>query len=350
MKIAITADLHLTNRSKNPERFEAFENLLANLTAMGIQHLVIAGDLFDVHQSNYTDFEVVCKSHLSINIHVIPGNHDPGISSRVIAAQNLKIYTQPELLHFDERGLNILVVPYQADKSMGEVVANSLPDLHEQDWVLVGHGDYTGSLQYRNPYEEGVYMPLTKRDVQKFLPKRVFLGHIHYPHEKDGVFYCGSPCGLDITEVGRRRFLVFDTTTFEVTSFTVNSPLIFLDEMITVLPVEDERSYLFQKAKELIKAWEIQTEEIPKVRLRVRLNGYTSDKTQLTEIIKEIFEDYHHVAEPDLSRVSNSNDLERTNIAQTVRRRISELNWTNAAVEPSSEEIFEQAMRLIYGA
>ena len=45
MKIAITADLHLN--SKYLDRALALQNILAQLNTEGIQHLIIAGDLFD---------------------------------------------------------------------------------------------------------------------------------------------------------------------------------------------------------------------------------------------------------------------------------------------------------------
>jgi len=350
MKIAFTADLHLTTQEKNPERFQTFNNILSSLPGLGIEHLVIAGDLFDRYQDNYTDFEIICKKHTHTNLHVIPGNHDPGISSKAISAENVQIYTQPELVQMDESGLLFLFLPYQENKSMGEIIASYYQDFEEQAWILVGHGDYFGNLRYLNAYEEGIYMPLSRKDVQRFTPRRVILGHIHHPHEKEGVYYCGSPCGMDITEVGRRRFLILDTVSLEVVPYTVDSPFIYFDEVLTVLPVEDERNYLVQKAKERFKAWNISKDEFPKVRLRVRVNGYSADKSRLTEMVKEIFKDFHQVADPDLQRVSVSNDMERTAIALNIVKRIARLNWINEANEPSSEKIFEHAMRIIYGA
>ena len=47
MKIAVTADVHLTTREDNPERFNALEDILGSLEGLGIEHLIIAGDLFN---------------------------------------------------------------------------------------------------------------------------------------------------------------------------------------------------------------------------------------------------------------------------------------------------------------
>ena len=47
MKIAVTADLHLTSRVRNPERYHALANILEQLADRKIDNLVIAGDLFD---------------------------------------------------------------------------------------------------------------------------------------------------------------------------------------------------------------------------------------------------------------------------------------------------------------
>ena len=74
MKIAITADLHLTSREQRPERFEALENILADLHAQEIDTLIIAGDLFDQSRQNYAEFEQLCRKpeHTNLNLYVIP--------------------------------------------------------------------------------------------------------------------------------------------------------------------------------------------------------------------------------------------------------------------------------------
>ena len=47
VKIAITADNHLTTKTKNPERFKTLEYILKRCSELKVKLLIIAGDLFD---------------------------------------------------------------------------------------------------------------------------------------------------------------------------------------------------------------------------------------------------------------------------------------------------------------
>jgi hypothetical protein len=46
MKIALTADIHLTATSTHPERYNTLEDILREIEVEKIENLVIAGDLF----------------------------------------------------------------------------------------------------------------------------------------------------------------------------------------------------------------------------------------------------------------------------------------------------------------
>lgn len=61
MKVAITADLHLRTKKEYPERFNALDNILTQCVELGIDLLLIAGDLFDKESASYSDFEKTCK-------------------------------------------------------------------------------------------------------------------------------------------------------------------------------------------------------------------------------------------------------------------------------------------------
>jgi DNA repair exonuclease SbcCD nuclease subunit len=54
MIVAVTADLHLTERETHPERFDALDNILEQAVREGIGTLIIAGDLFDEDCRNYS--------------------------------------------------------------------------------------------------------------------------------------------------------------------------------------------------------------------------------------------------------------------------------------------------------
>ncbi len=212
MKIAFTADLHLTTGQMYPERYQALENIFQQLVDEGINTLVVAGDLFDETSRNYAEFDRLCTKYKDIKVLVVPGNHDSLLNQQEVTAVNLEIYSEPKLKNFGENSPTFLFLPFKKGRTMGEFISGFAADLPENNWVLIGHGDWAEGYE-PNPFEPGVYMPLTRSDLENFKPAQVFLGHIHKAMDRGKVHYIGSPCGLDIRETGRRRFLIFDTHT-----------------------------------------------------------------------------------------------------------------------------------------
>ncbi|MHB8113803.1 MAG: metallophosphoesterase, partial [Bellilinea sp.] len=104
MKIAITADTHLTTSEKHPERFHAIENILDQLVEQEITTLIIAGDLFDATCTTPGEFEDIIKKkkYLKIKLFIIPGNHDPVISDGTFSLQNVEYISKPRLIRIDD--------------------------------------------------------------------------------------------------------------------------------------------------------------------------------------------------------------------------------------------------------
>ncbi|OGO20729.1 MAG: hypothetical protein A2Z14_01190, partial [Chloroflexi bacterium RBG_16_48_8] len=275
MKIAITADLHLTSKADHPERYNALSNILDQMLEAHVYNLMIAGDLFDTSLKNFSDFEELCtqKKYKDIRFSIIPGNHDAGLSPSSIVAENVRIFEHPTILEVSPEGLCFFMVPYAEEMTMGDCLEAEAETLKERPWIMVGHGDWSEGLRQPNPYEPGVYMPLTNADIQRYQPRRVFLGHIHAPMDGDRVHYAGSPCGLDITEYGKRRFLLYDTEQDKVEERSANTDVIYFDEDFVMLPVEDEKAYITDLIRERIRSWGIAEEERSKVRVRVTVRG-----------------------------------------------------------------------------
>jgi len=274
MHINLTADLHLTTRAENPERFSALEFILSQMQLAGHEILIIAGDLFDASVRNCSEFDAVCKHYSEVRFYIIPGNHDLNISGRQIVSSNVTVFTHPEVVRFDSECHPFLFLPYENNKTMGARIAEFSHQLPSGEWVLVAHGDYLDGLRQPNPYEDGLYMPLTRRDITTFRPEKVFLGHVHANMDKDPVYYTGSPCGLDISETGRRRYLNYEPYKGTVESKTIKTDVVFHEETITILPMEDETIYLEQKAHAIIQGWGVDAAEYGGVRLRLKVNGY----------------------------------------------------------------------------
>jgi len=354
LKIAITGDLHLTARKDHPERYHALENILNYMIRDQSDTIIIAGDLFDESSRNYVEFDNLCKNtkYRVIKFYIIPGNHDPFISNASITADNIEIITEPEIKTFNSTGLKFLFLPYKKDKTMGEDIASLSSELSPSEWVLIGHGDWSEGMREPNPLEPGVYMPLTTTDVEKYKPAEVILGHIHKPMDRNRVHYVGSPCGLDITETGRRRFLIFETESCTIKSQTVESKFIYFKESIIILPLRNEKAYLKNQIESRIKRWAIKENEKSKVRIQVKVSGYTLNKRELMNTINEYFKNYtfYKNSEPDISEVSVAyDDPERSEIANQVSKWIEKLDWFSNREHTDKDQILLQALHVIYG-
>lgn len=350
MKIAVTADVHLKSKGKYPERWNALANILDQMLSEDIKILIIAGDLFNEESRNYSEFDEFCKqvkyTSNQIKFYIIPGNHDPSIKPQYFTSDNIKVFNKPKIIQLGEPAINFFFIPYLPGKSIGEVIAECKDNLSNL-WVLIGHGDYTAGLREPNPYEPGIYMPLTRNDVEYYNPAKVILGHIHKKINLGKIHYPGSPCGLDINETGKRSFLIINTDTLEITEKTVDTDYIFFNETLVALPTADEFDYMKKKILGMTEKWNVSENEIPKVRIRLKLKGYTSNRSRLLAVIKEALQNFtfYNNEEPDLTEVSIFDDPERIGIVEKVREEIEKLKWDDGIT--LKEDILEQALHII---
>ncbi len=350
MKIAITADLHLKTREETLARWNALSNILDEMLSENINTLIIAGDLFDKESQNYSDFDKFCgkleHEKRDVKFYIIPGNHDPSIKEEYFTSGNIKIFNRPEILTLESCPVSFFFIPYIPASSMGEIIAEHSKKL-TGTWVLIGHGDYISGLRKPNPYEPGIYMPLTRNDIQYYNPSRVVLGHIHKKANLGKVYYPGSPCGLDINETGKRSFLILDPGTLEIKEKQIDSDLIFFNESIISLPVTSEFKYIKKEISRMIEKWDISGNDIPKVKLRLKVRGYTSDKKKLLETINMELKDFsfYNNEQPDLTEVSLFNDPEKIAIVENIKNEIDRLKLKNGIL--SGEDVLEKALNLI---
>lgn len=352
MKIAITADIHLTNKKKHPERWKTFENILSDITKKNIYKIIICGDLFNDDYHNYSEFDKLTAEYKNIDFIIIPGNHDPNISENAITGSNVTIYTEPEIISFDDSKIPFLFLPYKGKINMGEQLVSYKNELKPNKWVLISHGDWADSIQTPNPIEPGIYMPLSRKDISEHKPVLTVLGHIHKPidNEDFNVHYVGSPCGLDITETGRRRYLILDTETFEIEKVEVNSHVIYFDETVVVYPMENEKEYWKSEIKKIKDKWNLTSDEKAKAIIRIRVKGYSSDKRELKRYFDSEFEDYPfwNNEEVNVSEVSDSDNYELLKISEKVLKRINELELVEKEEEPTRKDILYKAIERIY--
>ncbi len=349
MKIAITADVHLETTEESPERWNALSDILDKMLSENIDTLIIAGDLFNAESQNYSQFDKFCKNKKytdnHIKFYIIPGNHDPSIKQQYFTSSNVKVFDKPEITTLGGESA-FFFIPYLPAKFMGEIIAEynqNLPKI----WILIGHGDYTAGLSNLNPYEPGIYMPITRNDIQYYNPARIILGHIHRKINLGKVYYPGSPCGLDINETGKRSFLVLNTGTLGITDRLIDTDYLFFNETLISLPTAGEFEYMEKSIQKMINKWSINKNEIPKARIRLKIRGYTSDKKKLYEIIKKALKDFtfYNYEEPDLTEALVFDDPERIAIVENLKDEIEKLEWDNQIT--SKEDILEKALHII---
>lgn len=350
MKIAITADLHLVSKEEAFERYHALESIFRELSSKSVDTLIIAGDLFDRDFSNYSAFDWLCREFSDIRTLVIRGNHDFQIEQRFFSSPNIHIITSPVMMRFDS--LYAFLVPFSFKNSLDEALVdyfyeNPIPD----DWILVGHGDYITSQRVLNPYERGLYMPLTKSSLDRFHPRRVFLGHIHRPSNYGRVIYPGSPCSVDITETGRRRFLIYDTESDSLEEIYLKSQKIYFAETLIITPYTEREEVLKLKLQDMISSWRIDANEIDRVILRLTLKGVTSDLNSVVNVIEETIKSYRltlYGNQIDSSELKLLKEVEpeRVYLLEMISETVEQMNFDG--FHATKERVLEKAIEMVF--
>jgi DNA repair protein SbcD/Mre11 len=352
MKIAITADNHIIDNETHPERLITFGNLLNQCGDLGVDLLVVCGDMFDKQINNFADFEQVFRAHCPKDLQtiVLPGNHDPRLNQGMFSISSFEVISKPQTRELDH-GLSALFIPYKPETTMGEAISAFRENVDPGSWVLISHGDWTEGLGLSNSYEEGGYMPLSRSDVQYAKPIKVFLGHIHLPYDGDPVYYPGSPCPINVNEAGLRRMLVFDTETKKVNPVLVETPKIYYNERFIVLPDENGIDRLRQQMEARISEWECPNEWQDRVIVRVRIQGFSPDLQAVKETATEAFSSFvfYDSEGPILKDVNYADDLDRAHITEEVKSWIDNLDWPNEPPEPEKDNILIKALSFIYG-
>lgn len=350
MRISVTADVHLRTRAEHSERYNALENIFQQTITAGIEKLLIAGDLFDKDFQNYSEFEHLCEKYSTLELHIIPGNHDPSISGTSIVGDNIHIYTDPTALEIDST--TFLFIPYEEKAKMGEKIAAMQQELDGKEWVLVAHGDYYGGVKEPNPLEPGTYMPLSNKDLRRFKPRTVLLGHIHKHHSpNNNVYYAGSPCGLDISEIGRRKFLVYDTAGGTIERRDVDTDVLYFNETFLIVPRDNEVPLLEKEIVKRIEAWGNDPSDHPKVSVRVEARGYATDRSAVLKALELGFGKFKYFKDegPTIENLSVSSDDQLEAISERTMKLIEALDWSFGGDEPTREQVEIAALSVIYG-
>jgi len=319
MKIAVTADVHLNE--KHQERFDAFKNIVNLVRNKNIKYLIVAGDLFDQDDTNYPFFDEYCKKNEVVEFLIIPGNHDLNLTQSHFTATNVKVFSETEIFDLPDSKTQLLFVPYKNNIKMVDGIIEKIDKLEENKWILVSHGDCIDGTRRVNPYEQGIYMPISSYDIEKYNPIKVILGHIHKRTNQGKVHYVGSPCGMDINETGYRKFSILDLNKISnedlfITDQKVDTKKIYINDKMIVSPLPlDSEDNIRKRIHNIIDKNEISEEDKNKVIIRLKVSGYYQARDQLQTLIKKELSDCKFyekngldltdvlVAEPDETRL-----------------------------------------------
>ena len=100
----------------------------------------------------------------------------------------------------------------------------------------------------------------------------------------------------------------------------------------------------------------IQLDNIPtpsdrdKAIIRVKVQGYTTDRNRISECLKDLLQDYQYYkdSQPDLTNLSTSISPERDYIASKVIETIKEIDLGNQSFPLKKDEIILAALKTIY--
>jgi DNA repair exonuclease SbcCD nuclease subunit len=353
MPIALTADVHLKpTYHEAPERYDALVDILDQLQDQGITELILAGDTYDKDVTDPSLLDELLKQYPAIQVYMIPGNHDPNLRPEAFTADNLTLVTEPTWQQLGEPPTPFLLIPYQGVQSMGAALAEVDQDqtfpADGAPWYLVGHGDHLTGSKPPNPYEPGIYMPLTGHDLGQYQPSAALLGHIHVRNSAQQVHYPGSPCGLDITETGRRYFTLLYPESNTLAAQPINTSVIYLNEHLVMLPLPDEATYLRQQLRQLKAQWDFPETEHQRAVVRLRLSGYSQDRRQLPPIIHEELPAVQwEEGSPDIARVQTLADPLKVELVQQMQEKLDREQETLGQLEVPRNQVLEKALTYI---
>jgi DNA repair protein SbcD/Mre11 len=352
MSIAITADLHLTSRAEHPQRFAALVDILDQMVLTSVGTLIIAGDLFDANRRSYHEFEELVgrPEYRSLHIVAIPGNHDIALKQNSFTLPNLVIIDQPRLVRLEEKGLPFLFLPYKPGLSAGDQMVGFRESISPQEFVLISHGDYISGVRAPNPLERGIYFPLTRQDIEKYQPARLFLGHTHLSYEQEKVVSPGSPAAIDPTETGRRGFLIYDSVANTLERRFLRQGPIYMREKFLVLPSDLTGDNLQEEIQLRVKSWGFSDAELKRVELQAVFSGCSPDKTAIREKILQTVNGItlYPGGEPDVSNVISDEDPALAAAVALALQKAGDLILANSPANPDLEEIQRSVFRLIY--
>jgi len=228
MKIALINDTHFGVRADSQVFIDYQLKFLDDvffpyLEKNNIDTLIHLGDLLD--RRKYVNFHTLKSvreafvnrlGDMNIDTHIIIGNHDTYFKNTndLNSVQELFttfdgknepwIYSECKTVNFD--GLDIAFIPWITKENHKDVVEFIK---HTTAPIAMGHFELSGFQVIRGYNFDGGF---DSKILKKF--EMVLSGHFHIKHNKDNVYYLGTPYQMTYADLNERKgFHVFDTET-----------------------------------------------------------------------------------------------------------------------------------------
>jgi DNA repair exonuclease SbcCD nuclease subunit len=221
MKLAHTADLHISDQSHLTVLRMIVE--AANLT--GCEHLLIAGDLFDSDESAKIFSRSACDllNQFKGSTWLIPGNHDPSTGTFCFVERG-KVFKQAESVKLS-RDIWLTGIPYVRNKGLFDLIIEKSVEKKGNKTIMLMHG----TLHARGRgITQDLHFPVMIEDLKRFECFYAAMGHYHlsFSEKADGLYVVnpGSPRVTRVSDYGRRKLVIFDTSTNLPADFFLDVP------------------------------------------------------------------------------------------------------------------------------
>ncbi|MCL0028971.1 metallophosphoesterase [Dehalococcoidia bacterium] len=212
LRILHMSDVHVGSDAYPDEALQGLGEAIFLAHHVGVDAVLVAGDLFDNHQVSHAMVDWVMDAFATLDrpVVVLPGNHDTVITQEIWTGEstdNISILRKAkgEMLLFDDLGLAVWGRPVYDHHPGFRPLAN-MPLRPWDGWyVSMAHGlvTYPSESLWRSS-------PILPEEIASADCDYIALGHVHVFRDvsQNGVpaFYSGAPsgvlaCGVAIVEL-----------------------------------------------------------------------------------------------------------------------------------------------------
>lgn len=305
MKIIHTSDVHIDSpltarlpagkvRERRAELSAGFKRLIGEAERLGVDAVIIAGDLFDtdrISKHALTSAIDVIGASSGITFYYLEGNHEKNAirESGIPLPNNLKIFEE-NWTYFEADNTNIV-----GRCSIAKGMFESLEMSAEATNIVVLHGE----LRDKTDDEEAIGLQDTKNKNIDYLA----LGHYHsYSATElpDGgvAVYSGTPEGRGFDETGEKGFVLINIENGKVSHTFIP----FAKRKLRIIPLDitdaTRTSDIYDMAKNALR--EISRDDLIRLEL---CGGYSPELIKDIEGITEKFSDvFYYFEVKDSSR------------------------------------------------